>query len=102
MSSYIWAQSREGELEVGILRPRVNKVVNLCDLSVLIVHLLSRAAKVPPTDVTVVAQSSGRRILWANARVIRVVCLHSQSFGRWRDSNDLKVKVRLFSPKTLS
>jgi len=32
-----WARSGEGEVEVGILRPRVSEVVNLCDLSVLIV-----------------------------------------------------------------
>ena len=33
-----WARSGEGEVEVGILRPRVSEVVNLCDFSVLIVH----------------------------------------------------------------
>jgi len=33
-----WARSGEGEVKVGILRPRVCQVVNLCDPSVLIVH----------------------------------------------------------------
>ena len=33
-----WAQPGEREVEVGILRPRVNEIINLCDLSVLIVH----------------------------------------------------------------
>jgi hypothetical protein len=35
-----WAQSGEGDVEVGILRRWVSEVVNLCDLSVLIVHTL--------------------------------------------------------------
>jgi hypothetical protein len=55
-----WAQSGEGEVEVGILRPRVSEVVNLCDLSVLIVHNLVALPPRPPTaDFTVVAQKSG-------------------------------------------
>jgi hypothetical protein len=33
-----WGRSSEGEIEVGILRLRVSEIVNLCDLSVLIVH----------------------------------------------------------------
>jgi hypothetical protein len=33
-----WARSSEGEVEVGILRPRVREVVNLCDLRVVVVH----------------------------------------------------------------
>jgi hypothetical protein len=28
-----WPQSGEGEVEFTILRPRVNEVINLCDLS---------------------------------------------------------------------
>jgi hypothetical protein len=44
-----WARSGEGEVEVGILRPRVREVVNLCDLRVVVVHTLSRAAKASPS-----------------------------------------------------
>jgi hypothetical protein len=33
-----WPQSGEGEVEFRILRPRVNEVINLCDLRLLIVQ----------------------------------------------------------------
>jgi hypothetical protein len=48
-----WAQSGEGEVEVGILRLRVSEVVNLCDLSVLIVHTLVALPPRPPQPLLV-------------------------------------------------
>jgi len=46
-----WAHSGEGEVEVGILRPRVSEVVNLCNQRVLIVHTLVALSPRPPTDL---------------------------------------------------
>jgi hypothetical protein len=41
-----WTQAGQGEIEVGILRPRVSDVLKLCDLSVLIVHpIVAQAVK---------------------------------------------------------
>src|SRR5712671_5894638 len=54
-----WGQSGKSEVEVGILRPRVNEIVNLGDLSVLIVHtFVAPSPRLPQSDVTVVGQSS--------------------------------------------
>jgi len=47
------AQSREGDVEVDILRPRVSEVVNLCDLRVAIVHTPVAAATASKADFTV-------------------------------------------------
>ena len=44
-----WARSGEGEVELGILRPRVREVVNLCDLRVVVVHTLVALLPRPPT-----------------------------------------------------
>src|SRR6266853_689585 len=53
-----WGQSGKSEVEVGILRPRVNEIVNLGDLSVLIVHtFVAPSPRLPQSDVTVVGQS---------------------------------------------
>jgi hypothetical protein len=52
-----WARSGEGEVEVGILCPRVSEVVNLCDPSVLIVHaLVELPLRCLKMDFIVVAQ----------------------------------------------
>jgi len=50
-----WAHSAEGEVEVVVLRPRVSEIVDLRDLSLLIVHPLVAALPRPPAaDSTVV------------------------------------------------
>jgi hypothetical protein len=49
-----WPRSGEGEVEVVVLRPRVSEIVDLRELSMLIVHPFFAALPKPP-----VADSTG-------------------------------------------